>query len=146
MLGAKTRRCGIGATALLSTALCAGVLSAQTPQYRVEGPRSYYEYYIYPGDVLRISVYRHSELSKTVVVTPSGEINLPWLNAAKVAGLSVRAASDLLNQKVRPVVEGSCVTITVRSRRGPWVLKEEPFFIDVPPPSHSYAKQSQALG
>src|SRR5437899_11744633 len=125
MLGAKI---GFVATALLSAALCAGVLNAQTPQYRVEGPRSYYEYYIYPCDVLRISVYQHSELSKTVAVTPSGEINLPWLNATKVAGLSVRAASDL---------QGPCVTITVRSRKGPWVLKEEPFFIDVPPPSHS---------
>jgi len=73
MLGAKTCRFGFGATALLCAVLCGGVLSAQTPQYRVEGPKSYYRYFIYPGDVLRISVSQHSELSKTVVVMPNGE-------------------------------------------------------------------------
>jgi protein involved in polysaccharide export with SLBB domain len=88
ILGANTCRLGSGATALLCAALCGGVLSAQTPQYRVEGPKSYYRYFIYPGDVLRISVDQHSELSKTVVVMPNGEINLPWLKAASVAGLS----------------------------------------------------------
>ena len=137
MLGAKTRRFGFGATALLCAGLSSGVLSAQTPQYRVEGPRSYYEYYIYPGDVLQISVYQHPELSKTVTVKPNGDINLPWLNAVKVAGLSVQAASDLLKQKLQSVVDKSCVpcvTVAVKRRTGPWIFQKEPFFIDVPPP------------
>jgi hypothetical protein len=141
MLGARTCRFGFGATALLCAAICGGVLAAQTPQYRVESPnaKSYYEYFIYPGDVLRISVYQHSELSKTVVVMPNGEINLPWLNSAKVAGLSVQAATDLLRQELQSVGNRSCVTVTVQRRKGPWVLQKEPFFIDVPPPSHFYA-------
>ena len=134
MLGAKTCRFGFGATALLCAVLCGGVLSAQTPQYRVEGPKSYYRYFIYPGDVLRILVSQHSELSKTVVVMPNGEINLPWLKAAKVAGLSVQAATDLLRQELQSVGNRSCVTVTVERRKGPWVLQREPFFIDVPPP------------
>lgn len=134
MLGAKTCRFGFGATALLCAVLCGRVLSAQTPQYRVEGPKSYYRYFIYPGDVLRISVSQHSELSKTVVVMPNGEINLPWLKAAKVAGLSVQAATDLLRQELQSVGNRSCVTVTVERRKGPWVLQREPFFIDVPPP------------
>ena len=134
MLGAKTCRFGFGTTALLCAALCSGVLSAQTPQYRVEGPRAYYEYYIHPSDVLHISVYQHPELSKTVVVRPNGDINLPWFNAVKVAGLSVQAASDLLRQKLPSRVDNSCVTIAVKRRTGPWILQKEPFFIDVPSP------------
>jgi hypothetical protein len=134
MLGAKTCRFGFAATALLCAVHCGGVLSAQTPQYRVEGPKSYYRYFIYPGDVLRISVSQHSELSKTVVVMPNGEINLPWLKAAKVAGLSVQAATDLLRQELQSVGNRPCVTVTVERRKGPWVLQREPFFIDVPPP------------
>src|ERR1700693_6241819 len=59
MLGAKTCRFGFRITALLCAATCCGVLSAQTPQYRVEGARSYYRYHICPGDILRISVYKH---------------------------------------------------------------------------------------
>jgi len=139
ILGANTCRLGLGATALLCAALCGGVLSAQTPQYRVEGPKSYYRYFIYPGDVLRISVYQHSELSKTVVVRPNGEINLPWHKAAKVAGLSVQATSDLLRRELRSVVGWSCVTVAIKQRKGPWVLQKEPYFIDVPPPGHIYA-------
>ena len=134
MLGAKTRKFGFGAMALLCAALCSGVLSAQAPQYRVEGPRSYYEYYISPGDILQISVYQHPELNKTVVVRPNGDINMPRLNAVKVAGLSVQAASDLLRQKLQSVVDKSCLTIAVKRRTGPWILQKEPFFIDVPSP------------
>ena len=134
MLGAKTHQFRFGATALLCAFSCGGVLGAQAPQYRVEGPRSYYEYHIYPGDVLQISVYQHPELSKTVVVRSNGDINLPWLNAAKVAGLSVQAASDLLRQRLPSVVNKSCVTIVVKRRNGPWILEQEPFYIDVPPP------------
>jgi len=139
MLGAKTCRLEFGATALLCAALCGGVLSAQTPQYSVEGPKSYYRYFIYPGDVLRISVYQHPELSGTVVVRANGDINLPWHKAAKVAGLSVEATSDLLRGELQSVVGWPCVTLTVKQRKGPWVLQKEPYFIDVPPPSHLYA-------
>jgi len=139
MLGAKAWRFGIGATALLCGAgLCSGVLSAQTPQYRVEGPKSYYRYYIYPGDILRISVSQHPELSETVVVTPNGEIILPWLNAAKVAGLTVEAASKVLSEKRQ-----SCVSVSVLRRKGPWVLERVPYFIDVPPASHFDTKKMQ---
>jgi protein involved in polysaccharide export with SLBB domain len=70
MLGAKTCRLAFGATVLLCAFLYGGVLSAQTPQYRVESRRSFYRYYIHPGDILQISVYQHPELSKTVVVMP----------------------------------------------------------------------------
>lgn len=131
---AKTHRFGFGVTALLCAATCCGVLSAQTPLYRAEGPISYYEYYIYPGDILQISFPEHSELSKTVVVRPNGDINLPRLHAVKVAGLSVQAASDLLRQKLQSVAEQSCVIIAVKRRKGPWILQKEPFFIDVPSP------------
>jgi len=134
MLGAKTCRFGFRITALLCAATCCGVLSAQTPQYRVEGPRSYYHYHIYPGDILQILVYQHPELSKTVVVRPNGDIDVPRLNAVRVAGLSVELASDLLRQKLQSVVDGPCMTIRVKRRKGPWILEEEPFFIDVPSP------------
>ena len=134
MLGAKICRFRFRVTGLLCAITCCGVLSAQTPQYRVERPRSYYRYHIYPGDILQISVYQHPELSKTVVVRPNGDINVPRLNAVKVAGLSVELASDLLRQKLQSVVDRPCITIRVKRQMGPWILENEPFFIDVPSP------------
>ena len=77
----------------------------------MEVPISYYEYYISPGDILQISVDQHPAWSKTVVVRANGEINLPRLNAVKVAGLSVEAAANLLRQKLQFVGDKSCVTI-----------------------------------
>lgn len=139
MRGTTDWRLGFVVTALLCGAgLCSGVLNAQTSQYRVEGPKSYFRYYIHPGDVLRISVSRHPELSETVVVKPNGEISLTWLSAAKVAGLRVEAASKLLGEKRQ-----SCVTVRVQRRKGPWVLEKEPYFIDVLPASHFAMKKMQ---
>ena len=129
MFVAKTCRFRFGAV-LLCAGLCGGVVSAQESQ----NARWHYAYHIGAGDVLQISVYQHPELSGAVVVRSNGNINLPWLKAAKVAGLSVEATSDLLRRELQSVVGWSCVTLTVKQRKGSWVLEKEPFFIDVPPP------------
>jgi protein involved in polysaccharide export with SLBB domain len=135
MLVAKTCRFRFGFAALLCAALCGGVVSAQESQ----SARSHYAYHIGTGDVLQISVYQHPELSGAVLVRASGDINLPWHKAAKVAGLSVEATSDLLRRELQSVVGWPCVTLTVKKRNGSWVREKEPYFIDVPSPSQSYA-------
>jgi protein involved in polysaccharide export with SLBB domain len=89
------------------------------------------------GDVLQISVYQHPEWSTTVVVRENGEINVPWHKDAKVVGLSVEAASALLREQLKSVIDWSCVTLTVKLSKGSWVLEKEPFFVDVPPPGQS---------
>lgn len=135
MFVAKTCRFRFGASVLMCAGLCGGVVSAQ----ETHKARSYYRYHIGTGDVLQISVYQHPKLSGTVVVGASGDINLPWHKAVKVAGLSVAATSDLLRRELESVVGWSCVTLTVKQRKGSWVLEKEPYFIDVPSPSQSYA-------
>jgi hypothetical protein len=133
MFGAKT--CRFRLAVLLCAWLCGGVVGAQV----AHKARSYYRYHIGAGDVLQISVQQHPELSGTVVVRSSGDINLPWHKTVKVAGLSVAATSELLRLELESVVGWSCVTLTIKQRNGSWVLEKEPYFIDVPSPSQSDA-------
>lgn len=136
MLGTKTCRFRLGSMVLL---LCAfiwcGVLSGQ----EISKAKSHLVYHIGTGDVLQISVYQHPEWSTTVVVRATGEINVPWHRDAKVVGLSVEAASTLLREQLQSVIDWSCVTLTVKQRKGSWVLEKEPFFVDVPSPGQSSA-------
>ena len=131
MLGAKTCRFWFGCIVLL---LCAfrwcGVLSGQ----EIQKVRSHLVYHIGTGDVLQISVYQHPEWSTTVEVRANGEINVPWHRDAKVAGLSVEVASTLLREQLQSVNNWSCLTLTVKRRKGSWLLEKEPFFVDVPSP------------
>ena len=131
MLGAKTFRFGFGCMVLLLCPfLCCGVLSGQ----EISKPRSHLVYHIRAGDVLQISVYQHPEWSTTVEVRANGEINVPWHRDAKVAGLSVEVASTLLREQLQSVNNWSCLTLTVKRRKGSWLLEKEPFFVDIPSP------------
>ena len=114
MLGAKTCRFRFGCMVLLLCAfLWCGVLSGQ----EIQKAKSHLVYHIGTGDVLQISVYQHPEWSTTVVVRANGEINVPWNRDAKVAGLSVEAASTLLREQLQSVVGWSCVTLTEAAQR-----------------------------
>ena len=131
MLGAKTFRFGFGCMVLLLCAfLCRTVQSGQ----EISKPRSHLVYHIGTGDVLQISVNQHPEWSTTVVVRANGEITVPWQRDAKVAGLSVEAAFTILREQLESVNVWSCMTLTVKRRKGSWVLEKEPFFVDVPSP------------
>ena len=132
MLAARTCRFGFfGCMVLLLCAfLWCGVLGGQ----EIQKAKSHLVYHIGTGDVLQISVYQHPEWSTTVVVGANGEISVPWHRDTRVAGLSVEAASTLVREQLQSLIDWSCVTLTVKQRKGSWVLEKEPFFVDVPSP------------
>jgi hypothetical protein len=136
MLGAKTFRFGFGCMVLLLCAfLCCGVVSGE----EIQKAKSHLVYHIGTGDVLQISVDHHPEWSTTVVVKANGEITVPWHRDAKVGGLSVELAFTLLREQLQSLNDWSCVTLTVKQRKGSWVHEKEPFFVDVPSPGQSSA-------
>ncbi len=66
------------------------------------GPRpNSQEYRIGPEDLLEISVFEAPELDRSVRVSASGEIALPWLVAVKAAGLTPRELEFVLQELLR---------------------------------------------
>src|SRR5207247_10261523 len=79
-----------------------GLGSAAAP---ASGPRSepaheQGDYRIGPEDVLDISVWNNTAISRTVPVRPDGRISLPLLNDVQAAGLTPLQLRDALNKKL----------------------------------------------
>jgi protein involved in polysaccharide export with SLBB domain len=68
--------------------------------------------HIRPGDRLRLSVRRNSNISCSVVVRSDGSISIPLLNDVKVEGLTVEEMQELLVKRLQPFVANPEVTVT----------------------------------
>jgi len=62
------------------------------PQVREDG------YHICPGDLLEITVYQETDLTKQVRVSTSGVISLALIGDVAVAGLSIKEAEDRIRE------------------------------------------------
>jgi polysaccharide export outer membrane protein len=63
-------------------------------------PQGTAELIIGGGDLLEVSVYGAPEFLKQVRVADSGEITLPLIGSLRVAGLSIRQAEELVQQRL----------------------------------------------
>jgi polysaccharide export outer membrane protein len=71
------------------------------------------EYVIGPDDVLRVSVWKETELSETVPVRSDGRISLPLLNDVEAAGLTPTQLAATLTEKLKKYVADPRVTVIV---------------------------------
>ncbi len=79
-----------------------------------QGPASYL---LGPEDVLEISVWGHSDLTRSVTVRPDGRISLPLIGAVLVAGISAERLSDQLNAAFAKHFAKPNVTVMVKEVR-----------------------------
>lgn len=68
-------------------------------------------YYIGPGDVLEISVWKDSELSRTVTVPPDGAISFPLIDSVKATNLTVTDLKKIIKKKLTEYVPDPTVTV-----------------------------------
>jgi len=72
------------------------------------------EYRIGPEDVLDISVWNNSAISRTVPVRPDGKISLPLVNDVQAAGLTPNQLRSVLLKKLTEYVPSPEVSVMVK--------------------------------
>jgi polysaccharide biosynthesis/export protein len=86
------RRHLLGILALCTAALTAALM---TPAFAEQ------EYLLAPGDILKITVFKNSDLSVDVRVSEAGLISYPLIGSVPVSGLTLPAAERKIGQMLR---------------------------------------------
>jgi polysaccharide biosynthesis/export protein len=70
-------------------------------------------YKIGPQDVLRIDVWKETEISRSVPVRPDGKISLPLLNDVQAAGLTAMELANNITEGLKKFITSPQVTVSV---------------------------------
>ena len=133
MLESKTFRVWFGTTLLMCAISCGQALCAQEIQQSFAKPVDTYR--IGVGDRLQVDVWRHQELTKTVVVDRKGNITLPSGHVVKVSGLSPMDLASLVRHKLERKIPNPQVTVSVVGIGSPLApLPLQPLHRDLPSP------------
>lgn len=68
-------------------------------------------YYIGPGDVIEISVWKDPDLSRQVIVPPDGVISFPLIDNIRVENLTVSDLKKVVAQKLSEFIPDATVTV-----------------------------------
>jgi len=72
------------------------------------------DYTIGPEDVLEITIWRNTDLSKVVAVRPDGRISLPLIGDVGAAGRTAPQLSEAIAEKLKEFKENPQVSIVVK--------------------------------
>ncbi|WP_447968842.1 polysaccharide biosynthesis/export family protein [Nitrospira sp. M1] len=104
-------------------ALCAGIGighaqdPAPDPEKRAEKRALIVteEYIIGPEDVLEISVWKNTDLSREVVVRPDGRITLPLIGDVKAVGRTTQELREEITERLSAYKESPTIAIVVKA-------------------------------
>lgn len=71
------------------------------------------DYRMFPGDKLRIEVYRDAQLSQSLQIRPDGKITLPLVGDIRAAGQTPTELRDALAKSLREYITNPVVTVIV---------------------------------
>jgi polysaccharide export outer membrane protein len=94
----------------VSAAFAAQAPAGDTATAAAEEPAPYY---VAPGDVMRIAVWKEPELSTDVFVRLDGMITVPVVGDVRAAGKTTEQIATEVRTKLRSVLEVPQVTVTV---------------------------------
>src|SRR5262245_3529837 len=70
-------------------------------------------YKIGPQDVLKVDVWKETEITRSVPVRPDGKISLPLLNDVQAAGLTAMELAGNITEGLKKFINNPQVTVTV---------------------------------
>jgi polysaccharide export outer membrane protein len=82
-------------------------------QQRTAVPAADASYRIGAQDVLRVDVWKETEISRSVPVRPDGKISLPLLNDVQAAGLTAMELANSISEGLKKFINNPQVTVTV---------------------------------
>jgi polysaccharide biosynthesis/export protein len=116
MLKAKTFRVWFGVAVLMCAVSCGEALRAQEKLHSVASAT---EYRIHAGDVVRLDVWKHPEITRTVPVDRKGNLHLPLIDDVKASGLTAMELAGLIRQKLEGIIPNPQVTVTITEINDP---------------------------
>lgn len=100
-------------TVLLSLLLAAGAASGQAGAT---------DYLLNPGDALRVSVWKETELQRDLIVQPDGSITYPLVGTVPAAGRAPGAVQNDIAQRIDRFIPGAVVTVELVEAKGNMVF------------------------
>jgi len=104
----------IFATVGFAAALLGAAPSPDRQQPSHAGESCIATYVIGPDDVLDVSVWGNTEMSRIVPVRPDGRISLPLINDIQAAGLTPMQLREALSKALTPFIPEPAVSVLVR--------------------------------
>jgi len=93
-------------------AMCSAVLP--TPVRAQAQP----SYFVKPGDVLEISVWKEPDLQRTVLVRPDGMFSFPLVGEIDARGKTVADLNKLVSDRVSKYIAEAVVTVSLTEVKG----------------------------
>jgi polysaccharide biosynthesis/export protein len=84
-----------------------------SPASQPAAPEETSPYYVAPGDILRVAVWKEPELTTDVFVRLDGRITVPLVGDVKAAGRTTEELTNEIRTRLRAFLEVPQVTITV---------------------------------
>lgn len=104
-------------TKIMAVSLAATVLMLGSPS-RSLADAALGDYRLHPGDKLEVSVWKETDLQKTIVIGPDGKFSFPLAGVMVAAGRTVTEIRNDLIGKLKAFIPEPVVTVTITATDG----------------------------
>jgi polysaccharide export outer membrane protein len=87
---------------------------ARGPSPSASNPATVPEYYVQPGDLLTVSVWKEQDLTLEVLVRPDGGLSFPLVGDLVATGKSIAALREEFTERLKRYIPNPVVTVAVK--------------------------------